>query len=195
MTFRERYRDLILAADTIAKMKITSEQVTARIANVEDKFRELQKKYLIGFKTEPIGDKLDRCPFLIHIIISAYIICMKIKLISISNLNCRGEYISDSIIIQIKILMDIPQYIWTSIEDQNLLLATQLYIIAQHINYSLMFEVGSIELTRKYPIVSKQWDVISQFKNIISNECNNRLQSLDVSTIVSIQIIENNCNI
>ncbi|GAB1869175.1 Conserved oligomeric Golgi complex subunit 1 [Camponotus japonicus] len=150
----ERYRDLILAADTIAKMKITSEQVTARIANVEDKFRELQKKYLIGFKTEPIGDKLD-----------------------------RGEYVSDSIIIQIKILMDIPQYIWTSIEDQNLLLATQLYIIAQHINYSLMFEVGSIELTRKYPIVSKQWDVISQFKNIISNECNNRLQSLDVSTI------------
>ncbi|EFN69858.1 Conserved oligomeric Golgi complex subunit 1 [Camponotus floridanus] len=113
----ERYRDLILAADTIAKMKITSEQVTARIANVEDKFRELQKKYLIGFKTEPIGDKLD-----------------------------RGGYVSDSIIIQIKILMDIPQYIWTSIEDQNLLLATQLYIIAQHINYSLMFEVGSIEL-------------------------------------------------
>lgn len=69
MTFRERYRDLILAADTIAKMKITSEQVTARIANVEDKFKELQKKYLIGFKTEPIGDKLDRCPFLIHICI------------------------------------------------------------------------------------------------------------------------------
>lgn len=88
--------------------------------------------------------------------------------------------------------MDIPQYIWTSIEDQNLLLATQLYIIAQHINYSLMFEVGSVELARKYPIVSKQWDIISQFKTIISNECNNRLQSLDVSTIVSIQIIENN---
>lgn len=64
MTFRERYRDLILAADTIGKMKITSEQVTTRIANIEDKFRELQKKYLIGFKTEPInGDKLDRYLF------------------------------------------------------------------------------------------------------------------------------------
>lgn len=63
MIFRERYRDLIVAADTIAKMKITSEQVIARIANIEDKFRELQKKYLIGFKTEPIGDKLDRYSF------------------------------------------------------------------------------------------------------------------------------------
>ncbi|KYQ53960.1 Conserved oligomeric Golgi complex subunit 1 [Trachymyrmex zeteki] len=150
----ERYRDLILAADTIGKMKITSEKVTSRIINIEDKFRELQKKYLIGFKTEPIEDKLD-----------------------------KRRHIFDSVIIQIKILMDIPQYIWTSIENQNLLFATQLYIIAQHINYSLMFEVGSTELSRRYPIVSKQWDVIMQFKNIIFNECNKILQSLDVSTI------------
>lgn len=56
-----------------------------------------------------------------------------------------------------------------------------------------MFEVGSTELAHKYPIVSKQWDVITQFKNIISNECHKRLQSLDVSTIVGIQIIENTC--
>lgn len=60
MIFRERYRDLILAADTIGKMKITSEKVTTRIANIEDNFRELQKKYLIGFKTEPVEDKLDK---------------------------------------------------------------------------------------------------------------------------------------
>ncbi|XP_014482277.1 PREDICTED: conserved oligomeric Golgi complex subunit 1 isoform X2 [Dinoponera quadriceps] len=151
----ERYRDLILAADTIGKMKITSEEVTSKIANIEDKFKELQKKYLIGFKTEPMEDKLHR----------------------------REEHILDSVIIQIKILIDIPQYIWMSIETQNLLFATQLYIIAQHINYSLMFEIGSAELFRKYPIVSKQWDIITQFKNIICNECNKILQSLDVSTI------------
>lgn len=102
---------------------------------------------------------------------------------------CRRGHVFDSVIIQIKILMDIPQYIWTSIENQNLLFATQLYIIAQHINYSLMFEVGSAELSRRYPIVSKQWDVIMQFKSIISNECNKILQSLDVSTIVGIQIV------
>lgn len=63
ITFRERYRDLILAADTIGKMKITSEEVTSKIANIEDKFKELQKKYLIGFKTEPVEDKLNRFIF------------------------------------------------------------------------------------------------------------------------------------
>ncbi|KZC12421.1 PREDICTED: conserved oligomeric Golgi complex subunit 1 [Dufourea novaeangliae] len=148
----ERYRDLILAADTIGNMKITSERVISRIVNIEDTFRELQKKYLIGFKIEPIENENDR--------------------------NVEG--IQDSIIIQIKILMDIPQYIWSNIENKNLLFATQLYLVAQHINYSLLFEVGSTDLLNKYPIVSKQWDVINQFKTIITTECNYILQSLDV---------------
>lgn len=99
------------------------------------------------------------------------------------------EASQDSIIIQIKILMDVPQYIWSSIENKDLLFATQLYLIAQHINYSLLFEVGSTDLSIKYPIVSKQWDVISQFKNIILNKCNNVLQSLDVQPGVSIYFI------
>lgn len=58
--FRERYRDLILAADTIRNMKITSERVIARIISIEDKFRELQKKYLIGFKIEPVKNENNR---------------------------------------------------------------------------------------------------------------------------------------
>ncbi|XP_076174004.1 conserved oligomeric Golgi complex subunit 1 isoform X2 [Ptiloglossa arizonensis] len=148
----ERYRDLILAADTIRNMKITSERVIARIISIEDKFRELQKKYLIGFKIEPVKNENNR----------------------------KLEGIQDSVIIQLKILMDIPQHIWSNIETKNLLFATQLYLVAQHINYSLLFEVGSADLSTKYQIVSKQWDVISQFKNIISNECNNILQSLNV---------------
>jgi len=61
-----------LAADTIAKMKITSEQVIRRIANIEEKFKDLQKKYLIGFKTDLIEDKLDRC-LLQDISVSIYI--------------------------------------------------------------------------------------------------------------------------
>ena len=150
----ERYRDLILAADTIGKMKITSERVISRIVSIEDKFQDLQKKYLIGFKLEPIKNENDR--------------------------NLEG--IQDSVIIQIKILMDIPQHIWSSIENKDLLFASQLYLVAQHINYSLLFEVGSADLSNKYPIISKQWDVISQFKNIIINECNNILQSLDVQS-------------
>lgn len=106
----------------------------------------------------------------------------------------NSEGIQDSVIIQIKILMEIPQHIWSSIENKDLLFASQLYLVAQHINYSLLFEVGSADLSNKYPIISKQWDVISQFKNIIINECNNILQSLDVQSKVSI-LLDINCTL
>lgn len=49
-----------MAADTIGKMKITSERVISRITNLEDKFRELQKKYLIGFKIDLVQNEDDR---------------------------------------------------------------------------------------------------------------------------------------
>ncbi|KOC62140.1 Conserved oligomeric Golgi complex subunit 1 [Habropoda laboriosa] len=149
----ERYRDLILAADTIGKMKITSERVIQRIFNIEYKFGELKNKYLIGFKIDPIQNEDN---------------------------SKNVEDLQDSIIIQIKILMDVPQHIWSSIENKDLLFATQLYLIALNINYSLLFEVGAADLSIKYPIIFKQWDVISQFKTIIFNECNTVLQSLDV---------------
>ncbi|KAK2584951.1 hypothetical protein KPH14_002543 [Odynerus spinipes] len=149
----ERYRDLILAADTIGKMKITAERITSRIAHTEEKFRELQEKYLIGFKTETVEHEAER----------------------------KSEDTA-AIIIQIKILMDIPEYIWTHIEERNLLYATQLFILAQHIKYRLKFEIGNEELSVKYPIVLKQWEIIGQFKNIILRECDRILQLWNVST-------------
>lgn len=52
-TIRERYRDLIEAADTIAEMEKTSESAVSKIANIVDTCRQLQEKYLIGFKMMP----------------------------------------------------------------------------------------------------------------------------------------------
>ncbi|XP_035727978.1 conserved oligomeric Golgi complex subunit 1-like isoform X2 [Vespa mandarinia] len=148
----ERYRDLILAADTIGKMKITAERISSRIAETEEKFQELQEKYLIGFKTDFVENEPDR----------------------------KSEEMA-AVIIQIKILMDIPEFVWSNIESQNLLYATQLFILAQHIKYRLKFEIGNEELTSKYPIVFKQWDIIGQFKNIILRECDTILRSWNVS--------------
>lgn len=77
--------------------------------------------------------------------------------------------------------MDIPEQIWSSIDSQNFLLATQLFLLAQHIHYSLTFEVGDENLAKKYPIVSKQWGIINQFKNLILSFCNDCLQSQELS--------------
>ncbi|XP_015110363.1 conserved oligomeric Golgi complex subunit 1 isoform X2 [Diachasma alloeum] len=149
----ERYRDLIQAADTIAEMKRTSEEVTQRIAGIEDKFRELQQKYLIGFKLDPPEEPISRLK----------------------------TDVSDSVVVQIKILMDIPEHIWSAIDDRDILRASQLFILGQHINYSLIFEIGQSVLNERYPLVAKQWCIINNFRSVISGECYKTLQSLDLT--------------
>ncbi|XP_032451954.1 conserved oligomeric Golgi complex subunit 1 isoform X1 [Nasonia vitripennis] len=149
----ERYRDLIQAADSIAQMKQTSESVVAKIVNIEKTFHDLQQKYLIGFKMHTEHVHSQRAP----------------------------NQISDSVVMQIKILMDIPEQIWSAIDSKDFLLATQLFLLAQHINYSLKFEIGDANLASRYPIVSKQWGIINQFKSLIFNFCNDALQSVHLS--------------
>ncbi|KAJ8688562.1 hypothetical protein QAD02_024357 [Eretmocerus hayati] len=149
----ERYRDLIQAADSIAEMKQISETVVDSIVDVEKTFHELQQKYLIGFKMEVEAINQQREP----------------------------KPVLDSVVTQIKVLMDIPEQIWSAIDHKNFLLAAQLYLLAQHIHYSLAFEVGESTLAHRYPIVSKQWDIISQFKALILGLCNNTLQSTDLT--------------
>lgn len=39
-----------------------------------------------------------------------------------------------SLSVQVKLLMEIPEKIWTSIESEDYVKATQLFIMARHIN-------------------------------------------------------------
>lgn len=84
-------------------------------------------------------------------------------------------------VLQIKILIEIPECIWSAIDEKNFLLATQLFMLAQHMNYSLAIEVGESELSKRYPIASKQLVIINQFRIIIHNFCNNALLSVDLT--------------
>ncbi|XP_034935180.1 conserved oligomeric Golgi complex subunit 1 isoform X2 [Chelonus insularis] len=153
----ERYRDLIQAADTIAEMRKTTESVIQRIADIEDTFKDLNQKYLIGFKIDPPDESLSH----------------------------EEKNVMDAVIVQIKILMDIPEHIWSAIDDKNLMRASQLFILAQHINYSLIFEVGQANLAQKYPVVTKQWSMISNFRRIIAEECHHILGSTDLTPEVA----------
>ena len=49
--YRERYRDLIEAADTIAEMQNSADSICKHIQDVEGLCESLQQRGLIGFKT------------------------------------------------------------------------------------------------------------------------------------------------
>jgi len=51
-SFRNRYRDLIDAADTISEMKKTSDEVMSHLVTIEDKLGSLKHRQLLGFQTD-----------------------------------------------------------------------------------------------------------------------------------------------
>lgn len=52
MTFRERYRDLIHAADTIEEMKSTTGSTLNHISEMMSACKNLHNTHLVGFKID-----------------------------------------------------------------------------------------------------------------------------------------------
>lgn len=51
----------------------------------------------------------------------------------------------DSLAVQVKLLMEIPEKIWTCIEAEDFVKATQLFIMARHVNTGMYLYVMEIE--------------------------------------------------
>lgn len=102
----ERYRDLLKAADTIGDMKKTSQSVTDQIDKVMGTCRSLNEQQLLGFKSEPQ-------PF---------------KTIDRQTCSYYG------IVVQIKLLTELPELIWTCIDSEDYFVATQLFVFSRHIS-------------------------------------------------------------
>ncbi|CAM1299135.1 COG1 (predicted), partial [Pycnogonum litorale] len=98
---------------------------------------------------------------------------------------------------QIKLLLDIPKEIWSYIDRQNYLAATQLYLLARHIHTSLtMLPSTSISVLKSFPIINRQWSTISHFRSSILQGCHEVLKeaSLDeqkmADNLISLMLLE-----
>ncbi|KAL1918755.1 uncharacterized protein VTP21DRAFT_2777 [Calcarisporiella thermophila] len=70
---------------------------------------------------------------------------------------------------QIKVLVDVPEQIWRALEDQKYLLASRLYLLAKAVYKNLQSEKDDmpISIANTFPVVQRQWDVVSHFKGHI----------------------------
>ncbi|XP_063970712.1 conserved oligomeric Golgi complex subunit 1-like [Lytechinus pictus] len=156
----ERYRDLIEAADTITEMKNCSEKIVQSIQDMQKHCVNLQKTHL----TKGIG--------------------LSPKKAVNSGSQSSGFY---AIASQTKLLLDIPEKIWSDIESGDHLHATQLYLLACHIVSSLQLDTTthqSTQLLKWFPVLSRQWAAICHFKPSILQSCRNVLKNASASDMV-----------
>ncbi|XP_031572017.1 conserved oligomeric Golgi complex subunit 1-like [Actinia tenebrosa] len=141
----ERYRDLIDAADTITEMKDYTKKITTSVGDIQKQCKELHQSHrCYGVGGSP-----------------------SVKPTSGSPHSKNGFY---SLAAQMKLLVDTPEKIWSALERQQYLKATQLYLLSHHIVSILHLNSGSGAAPRvlsSFPILQRQWAAISHFKDSI----------------------------
>lgn len=158
----ERYRDLIHAADTIEEMRETTGSTLNHITEMMTACKNLHNTHLVGFT-------IDEKP--------------------IVNQSFQHNNPVHSISIQVKLLMEIPEKIWTSIESEDYVKATQLFIMARHINTGLQLQIGGKtakpSMLSIQKLVQRQWNSISNFNQTIIDVCRQKLQDVEISVEVA----------
>lgn len=159
----ERYRDLIHAADTIEEMKETTGSTLNHIGEMMVACKNLHNTHLVGFK-------IEEKPSPPH------------------SLQYNNNSVQ-SISVQVKLLMEIPEKIWLNIEAEDYVKATQLFIIARHINAGLQLHIGGKNVKSGIHslqrLVQQQWHSISNFNQTIIDVCRQKLQDVEISVEVA----------
>nr|XP_049702682.1 conserved oligomeric Golgi complex subunit 1-like [Helicoverpa armigera] len=159
----ERYRDLIHAADTIEEMKETTGSTLNHISEMMAACKNLHNTHLVGFKIDEKPAKPTSFQF-----------------------NTNPVH---SLSVQVKLLMEIPEKIWTSIESEDYVKATQLFILARHINTGLQLQIGGKNvkpgMQSLQRLVQQQWNSIANFNQTIIDVCRQKLQDVEISVEVA----------
>ena len=116
----------------------------------------------------------------------------------------KGKNQFYSIAVQIKLLLDMPekvvmvtiimplnyalmfQQIWLALEDCSFLQASQLFLLARHVNTSLQSDSQqAAKIATYFPVLARQWAAIGHFRTTILQTCRERLHDVGVSNQVT----------
>lgn len=83
--------------------------------------------------------------------------------------------------LQVKLLVDAPEQIWSSVEANDYLKATLLYTRAEQAHSRLVHNPAFAQLLKSIPLMPRQWSLISQFPSEIRQNARAQLQKSGVS--------------
>ncbi|XP_036797916.1 conserved oligomeric Golgi complex subunit 1 isoform X2 [Oncorhynchus mykiss] len=150
----ERYRDLIDAADTIGEMRQCSESVVTSIQYMHRYCHKLKQG-----KSVPQSNSKEE----------------------VQRQSQEKFYTMAS---QIKLLLEIPERIWSSMEASQYLQATQLYLLCCHLHRQLHLEAGGPQYSpvlARFPILVRQVAAAGHFRSTILLDSKSVLRGRAVS--------------
>ncbi|XP_066499046.1 conserved oligomeric Golgi complex subunit 1 [Hoplias malabaricus] len=153
-TVGERYRELIHAADAIAEMRQNCDGALSSIHSMELYCQQLKHNRNTQQNYGKLQDQKQ----------------WKEKFYTIAS--------------QIKLLLEIPERIWSSIESSQYLQATQLYLLCCHLHSQLQLDAGSPHYSpvlAHFPILVRQVAAAGHFRSTILLDSRSVLRGRAVS--------------
>ncbi|XP_053148247.1 conserved oligomeric Golgi complex subunit 1 isoform X2 [Hemicordylus capensis] len=171
----ERYRDLILAADTIAEMRLSAERLLEAV-------RGLQQRRARGKAGTAAASAHDR---------RRGAGTQQTVQHSQEKFYCLAA--------QIQLLLQIPEKIWSAMESSQYLQATQLYLLCCHLHGLLQLDSSGTRyspILARFPILVRQVAAASHFRSTILQEsksllkCQTVLDQAVAEALCSIMLLE-----
>ncbi|CAJ0867774.1 8044_t:CDS:10 [Entrophospora sp. SA101] len=149
----ERYRDLIDAADSIVNMRHCAISIQQELINMQDSCDVDTLKRSVRSQIDE-GKK------------------------GIKDGKKHYHYTAAA---QIKLLVDVPEQIWRSLENHKYLNASRLYLIARLVYKNLQVQNDDVpfNISVTFPVVQRQWDAVSHFKSQILQKATQYLKAIN----------------
>ncbi|TPX44055.1 hypothetical protein SeLEV6574_g04745 [Synchytrium endobioticum] len=150
----ERYRDLILAADSIQTMKDVASQIHSLIGNVQDGCDALNARRNANATWNTTTTTMAAIPG-------------NTTTHQLTEVDKKQQLYA--IAAQIKLLVDTPEQIWHALEHHQYLRASKLYLVAKLIfkNIHSSKDTASAKAQASFPLLQRQWDAVSHFRTPI----------------------------
>lgn len=175
----ERYRDLIDAADSILIMKKNSENITKSVQQLQTLCMQasrvppeiLARTQLNSFISSSLSSSSSSSA---NLTVNGKIgnnnnnnIKANQNRTSISDSTTTGTKALFDVALQMKLLVDAPERIWSALEAKQHLLAAQLFLKATQAHADFTADPDKKALAASFPILRQQWTAISQFRDQI----------------------------
>lgn len=191
----ERYRDLLGAADSIVRMRHSSEHLLKHLGQAK---RDCTQEHMQR------RSRACLCPlvFITNFMLMPHAVSKQpshSKTASVAELS--GEPVHHSLAMLIKLLLDSPEHIWRALEAQDALSAARLAMLARVVYRELASMSLSDEQAENahdqgrektpdvfmaFPIAEKQWDTLSQLATQVVRRAKADLQRWQVSDQVCV---------
>lgn len=173
----ERYRDLLQAADTIGAMRNTGTAVVANVDAVTGTCRRLNEQQLIGFRRTGVHTPIHQPAGQASASASATVAAAQPPPTAAERAVRQFHALG----VQIKLLTELPELIWSRLDAEDYFVATQLFALSRHISTGLQLDVHR-PLMQHFPVARQLWAQLSPFYQTIRRSCLTALGRRELST-------------